>query len=281
MNSNKLYFHGVIGICLYFIYAGYYVVIRMVKLMKRWLGMMIAFLVMIAVNALGSAGKINGQSQSEISNKLDVLFTPDGYVFSIWGLIYFLVLIWLIIQFARRDSLERLPNSSVTLFIVTCIFNILWLLTWHFELFAIAQIMMFLLLITLIILYMKYPKGDKKFGGRLPFSLYTGWISVATIANMAYTLKHYDVSLGISEVNGTIVLLIVALLLAIATLYSRKDPFYALVFVWATIGIGTVNSNQALVITAFVVAAIIFIAVIASLFSKKTSEVEQLIINQK
>lgn len=248
--------------------------------MKRWLSMLIAFLIMIVVNALGSAGYINGQSQSEISNKLDVLFTPAGYVFSIWGLIYFLVLVWLIIQFWRRDFKEKLPQSIVTLFILTCIFNILWLLTWHYELFAIAQVMMFLLLITLIILYMKYPKGDMHFGGRLPFSFYTGWISVATIANMAYTLKHYDVSLSISEVNGTIGLLIISLLLAVATLFIRKDIFYTLVFVWATIGIGIVNSDKSLVITAYIVVALLVVAIIASFFTKSSDEVKQVVMKK-
>lgn len=248
--------------------------------MKKWLGMFIAFLIMIAVNALGSMGSINGQSQSEISNKLDVLFTPAGYVFSIWGLIYLLVLIWLVIQFTRKNSEEKLPKNIVVLFILTCVFNILWLLTWHYELFIVAQIMMFLLLITLIVLYMRYPAGNKRFGGRLPFSLYTGWISVATIANMSYTLKHYDVSLGISEVNGTIGLLVVALLLAVATIFMRRDPFFGLVFVWATIGIGVANSNQSLVITAYIVAALIFIAVIGSVFMKPTGEVDQLIIKK-
>ncbi|MBQ0139907.1 MAG: tryptophan-rich sensory protein [Kurthia sp.] len=248
--------------------------------MKRWVTMLIAFIIMLVVNGLGSMGYINGQSQSEISNKLDVLFTPAGYVFSIWGLIYILVLIWLIIQFTRRNSLEKLPQSVVILFILTCVFNILWLLMWHYEIFVVAQIMMFLLLLTLIILYMKYPKGNNGFGGRLPFSLYTGWISVATIANMAYTLKHYDVSLGVSEVNGTIGLLVVALLLAIATLYSRKDVFYALVFVWAIIGIGITNTEQSLVTASYITVGILVLAIIGSFFVKPSGEVKKLIIKK-
>lgn len=249
--------------------------------MKRWLTMFIAFILMLAVNALGSMGYINGQSQSDISNKLDVLFTPAGYVFSIWGLIYFLILIWLLIQFVRRDSLEKLPQSIVILFSLTCIFNILWLLMWHYEIFVVAQIMMFLLLITLIILYMKYPKGDKAFGGRLPFSFYTGWISVATIANMAYTLKYYDISLGVGEVVGTVGLLVVALLLALATLYSRKDIFYALVFVWAIIGIAIVNTESLLIIASYIIAALLMLAIIMPFFRKNNSEVERITLKKK
>lgn len=237
--------------------------------MKNWILMVIFFAVMIGVNALGGTGHINGQSQQEISDRLTVLFTPDGYVFSIWGLIYVLVGIWLIIQLLRVGKHEELSQRKVYLFLGTCVFNVLWLLTWHYEIFWLAQLMMIALLINLIVLYMAYPKGDKHFGGRLPFSLYLGWISVATIANMAYTLKHYDVSLGIGEVPGTIGLLIVALVLCIATLYARCDQFYALVFVWAIIGIGTVNEATSLVITAYICAAIIAVAVVASFIQQR------------
>lgn len=248
--------------------------------MKRWLIMFISFVIMLAVNALGSAGLINGQSQSEISDKLDVLFTPAGYVFSIWGIIYFFVLIWLIIQYTRRESTELLPQSKVVLFIGTCLFNILWLLMWHFELFIAAQIMMFLLLFTLIILYMKYPKGDYHFGARLPFSFYLGWISVATIANMSYTLKHYDIAFSISEVNGTVILLVVALILAVATLFIRRDVIFALVFIWAMIGIAVSNESQILVISASVVAGILFVLTIASFYVRKTPDIEQLVLKK-
>ena len=230
--------------------------------MKNWALMCIAFVLMLVVNVLGATGNINGQSQADISDKLNVLFTPDGYVFSIWAVIYALLAIWLFVQFTRKDTTQETPYNIVTLFVATCLFNIAWLLTWHYEWFAVAQLMMFVLLITLLILYMKYPKGDKSFGGRLPFSFYTGWISVATIANMAYTLKHYDVSLGINEVAGTIGLIIIALLLAVATLYMRKDPFFSLVFVWAIFGIGTSNSDNALVWTAYITAAIILLVTI-------------------
>lgn len=248
--------------------------------MKRWLVMIIAFVLMLTVNALGSAGLINGQSQSEISNKLDVLFTPAGYVFSIWGLIYFLVLIWLFVQYRRRDSKERLPQSIVILFIATCLFNILWLLMWHFELFIAAQVMMFLLLFTLIVLYMKYPKGDYHFGGRLPFSFYLGWISVATIANMSYTLKHYEITFSISEVNGTVVLLVVAFILAVATLFIRRDVVFSCVFIWAIIGIAMGNENQLLITSSYIIAGLLFILSIVSFYVRKTPDVEQLVLKK-
>ena len=86
---------------------------------------------------------------------------------------------------------------------------------------------------------------------------------------MAYTLKHYDVSLGISEVAGTIGLLIIAVLLSVATLFARWDQFFALVFVWAIIGIGMANDASSLVFTAYVCAGIVAVAVVISLFTTK------------
>ena len=120
--------------------------------MKKWLFMVVAYIIMIIVNALATTGNINGQSPQEISDKLIVLFTPDSYVFSIWGLIYLLVALWLIIQFSRIGKSNELPETMVTLFIGTCLFNVLWLFTWHYEIFVVAQLMMFALLINLLIL---------------------------------------------------------------------------------------------------------------------------------
>lgn len=238
--------------------------------MLNWLIMFIAYVIMIIMNVLGATGNINGQSQQEISDKLNVLFTPDSYVFSIWGLIYLLVALWLFIQFRQIRKQQGVPANVAFLFIGTCLFNILWLLAWHYEVFAVAQVMMFALLINLLILYMKYPISDASFGGRLPFSFYTGWISVATIANMAYTLKYYNIYLGIDEIPGTSGLIVLATVLAIVTLIKRRDPFFALVFVWAIIGIGTANTDLYIIAVAYLCAGIVAGAIIAtSVLGKK------------
>lgn len=231
--------------------------------------MIVAYLAMVTVNALANILPINGQTTAEISDKQNVLFTPAGYVFSIWGLIYLLLAIWLFLQVKNRHTEQAATNKVSVLFTVSCAFNIAWLLTWHYEYFALSVVMMLLLLVTLIVLYKQYATTDSRFGGRFPFSFYLGWISVATIANISYTLKYYDISLGINEVAGTIALLLVAGALAIAGRYLSNDPYFAIVFVWAIIGIAARNTEQSLVITAYVVAAIVFIAIIAVSFIKK------------
>lgn len=231
--------------------------------------MIIAYVAMVTTNVLSNTLPINGQTTAEISDKLTVLFTPAGYVFSIWGIIYVLLAIWLFLQVKNRYTEQAASNTVSYLFVVSCVFNIIWLLSWHYEYFALSIVVMLLLLITLIALYKQYSTADSRFGGRFPFSFYLGWISVATIANMSYTLKYYDISLGIDEVTGTIILIIIAGMLAIAGRYVSNDPYFSIVFVWAIIGIAARNTEQSIVITAYVVAAIIFIAIIVVSFMRK------------
>ena len=230
--------------------------------MKNIIIMLISFVAMVIVNDLANTGLLNRQRTADISNKLHVLFTPDGYVFTIWGFIYILLAIWLFLQFKNQERYET-PQQIVNLFVASCLLNILWLVTWHYEFFVIAQITMFMLLFILILLYKNYDIDNDRFGGRLPFSIYLGWISVATIANMAYTLKYFNVSLGISEVTGTIGLIVVAGALAIVGRYKSNDPYFAMVFVWAIVGIAVANSEGTIVKTAYTVAIIVFIAIIA------------------
>ena len=241
-------------------------------MLNRLMIMVVAYVAMIVVNVLANKGVLNHQMTSDISNRLTVLFTPEGYVFSIWSVIYLLLAIWLILQFKNRHN-EETSSTIASLFVASCMFNLLWLITWHYELFIIGQIIMFLLLGTLILIYKQYPVEDERFGGRLPFSFYLGWIAVATIANMSYTLKFYDVSLGISEPVGTVVLFIIAGLLAIVGCYVSKDPYFASVFVWAIVGIAVANSDPLVVNTAYSVALVILLAIISYsfLFNNKQS----------
>lgn len=244
---------------------------------KNIMMMTSAYIAMVTTNALANILPINGQTTADVSNKQDVLFTPAGYVFSIWGLIYFLLAVWLFLQFTNRNT-EHAPTERISmLFTISCFVNMAWLLSWHYELFALSVGLMLVLLLLLIVIYVQYPKTDARFGGRFPFSFYLGWISVATIANISYTLKYYDVSLGVSEITGTIILLLVAAVLAISGRYLSQDPYFAIVFVWAIVGIAARNTEQVLVVSAYIIAAVIFIAIIAVSFinRQKTNVAQQ------
>lgn len=200
---------------------------------------------MVAVNALANILPINGQTTGEISNKLDVLFTPAGYVFGIWGLIYFLLFIWSIMQFpaSRRDL--PIYKKATPLYLLSSVLNISWILLWHYEFFLFTVLVMIGLLLTLIALYHTIKTEQHSFWEIVPFSVYLGWISVATIANISYYLKFIGWNgFGLSDMAWTMIMLVVAAILAIVFLRKNEDPIYPLVFVWALIGIGVKNAEN-------------------------------------
>jgi translocator protein len=240
--------------------------------MGRFIVNLIATILMVLVNALANILPINRQTTGEISNKLDVLFTPAGYVFGIWGLIYFLLFIWTIRQFpsSRRDL--PIYKNVTPLYVLSSALNIAWILLWHFEFFMLTVVVMIGLLVTLIRLYHVIKNVKTSFWNLLPFSVYLGWTSVATIANIGYYLKHIGWNgFGLSDVAWTIIMLLVATLLALYFTYKNKDLIYPFVFVWAFIGIGVKNSasHSVVSITSYVLSAVILIGVFLSLNRKQ------------
>ncbi|MFC0525851.1 TspO/MBR family protein [Pontibacillus salicampi] len=241
--------------------------------MGKWIANLVAYLLVVTVNILANALPLNGQTTGEISNKLDVIFTPAGYVFSIWGLIYILLGIWVLRQFpASRRNLPLYQTTSA-LFVLSCVLNSLWIFMWHYEFFAISVIVMVLLLLTLLRLYVKLKETDAVFLDVVPFSVYLGWISVATIANISYYVTYlgWD-GFGISDSVWAFLLLIVATVLAITFLKKEKDWVYPLVFVWAFIGIGVKNMNADLplvVYSSYLLAGIILLATLVFLVRQK------------
>lgn len=209
----------------------------------KWFGLL-SFLLMISINGIANTIGINGKTTGEISNQLHVLFMPAGYVFSIWGLIYLVLAIWIIQQF--RTSLKNQDSSTWLLFIATCLYNIAWLLSWHYEYFVVSVIVMVGLLISLILLYVSYPIGDYRFSGRMPYSIYLGWICVALMANISFVLKYYEwTGWGLSEQVWANLLLILATVLAIYMRSSYKDILIPLVVIWSFIGIAVQNGKDA------------------------------------
>jgi translocator protein len=229
------------------------------------------YLGMVLVNSLANILPINGITTGEISDSFPVLFTPAGYVFSIWGLIYLLLLGFTIYQSlpAQRDNprLERIRGW----FIASNILNGAWIFLWHYGLFPLTMLVMLGLLASLIVIYQSMEIGRRKSTTRervfelLPFSVYLGWISVATIANFSITL--YDLGWnggGISPGFWTVIVLLVATGLGSAMIWLRRDVAYALVLVWAFTGILVKQSDYPLVaatagVTALVLVALLFV----------------------
>ncbi|TDL30724.1 tryptophan-rich sensory protein [Jeotgalibacillus sp. S-D1] len=233
--------------------------------MKRFIINLLALIAVVVVNALANILPINGQTSGEISDKLNVLFTPAGYVFSIWSFIYLLLFIWVIRGGLKSQRDRSVYRDTSALFVISCLFNITWIFVWHYEIFIASVIVIIGLLISLILIYTTITRNEFTFFDRFPFSVYMGWVSVATIANIAYTLTYYDWNgFGLSSVFWTVLLLIVATLLALTVRYRENDWAYPLVFIWAFIGIAVRNSGEepVVVYAAYILAAVIAIGIL-------------------
>jgi benzodiazapine receptor len=238
---------------------------------------LLATLAVIAFNGLAVSLPLNGISTGEISDMFDVYFVPAGYVFSIWGLIYLALLAFSIYQLlpAQREN-PRIQRINI-LYIVSSIANIGWLIAWHYLSFAVSLVIMLVLLVSLILIYLQLGTGRSKVSGmetlflRIPFSLYLGWISVATIANVTDVLYFYQWSgWGISPIAWAMIMLVVGGVLAAIMSFSRRDIIYNLVFVWAYIGIAVKQADvYPVVITSLAVAAGIFLLTLVTPFLRR------------
>ncbi|MFB1100331.1 tryptophan-rich sensory protein [Terribacillus sp. JSM ZJ617] len=246
---------------------------RSVKL--AWFSLL-AFIAAIVVNYLSNALPLGGKNTRQLSDQLGVLFQPAGYAFSIWGVIYLFAFIWVIRLFLRSTRETEWYGRAAGAFIASCIFNIAWLFSFHYQLFSISIIPMVGLLISLIILYQAIStSSDRRKFDLFPFSIYIGWVSVATILNVGILF----VSLGVDNIEGwllsgevwTIILLIVGAVLAIGFMHVFRDSIYPLVFIWAYVAIASARAENFPAITAVasIMALVILIAIPIHLFRRR------------
>ncbi|UCD97138.1 MAG: tryptophan-rich sensory protein [Candidatus Bathyarchaeota archaeon] len=238
----------------------------------------IAFILMVVVNSLaGSTTILGGKFTAEISDANPTLITPAGYVFSIWGIIYVLLGIFAVFQALPREKGEDYRNRIGWLFVLSSIANIVWLFLWQFEYLGFSVILMFLLLASLIATYLRLDVGKsevrlrEKLAVHVPFSTYLGWITIASIANVAVTLVslNWD-GFGIVSETWATLIIIVALLIAVLVLATRKDVAYGLVIVWALLGIAVGQSgNQNIVTLSQVSAAVVLITLVTTVVLAK------------
>jgi hypothetical protein len=247
----------------------------------RQICVVIAIIIVIVLNILANALPFNNIDTGTISDSFPLYFTPAGYVFSIWGVIYLGLIAFAIYQAlpSQRDN----PRLQATgwLLVWSCIANITWLFCWHFGFqtswFWLTEVAMLALLGLLIMIYLRLGTGVTSVGTaetwaiRVPISIYLGWISVATIANTTIVLYSLGwTGEGIAPVL-TILLLLVGAVLGILMLARHRDIAYALVLVWAYIGVGAPNNiaDDSLVSAfAYILAGILALAVVVTIFRK-------------
>jgi len=247
----------------------------------KWINIA-AFILTILINGLaGSTTIIAGKNTAQISDANPTLITPAGYVFSIWGIIYILLGVFVVFQALPSQQGKDFQKQIGWLFALSSLANIAWLFLWQFEYLSLSVVLMFLLLSSLILIYLRLGIGKSKVGMReklvfhLPFSVYLGWITIASIANVAATLVSikWD-GFGISPETWAAVIIAVALLIAILVVASRKDVAYALVIIWALVGIAVKQSgNQTIVmlteVSAFIVTITLAVTILLTMLRRK------------
>lgn len=210
----------------------------------KWLNLLALALVII-MNYLANRLPLGGKTTGEISAQYPVLIVPASYAFVIWIVIYALLVGFVIYGFTNKARESGIVQKIGGLFFLSCLFNIAWLFAWHYEKMISSVFIMFGLLLTLIAIYLKVNERHSSSLAvpecwlvRLPFSLYLGWICVASIINVASALYaiNWD-RFGLSETIWAIIMLSVATLLACLLGIMFTDPAVVLVFIWAYIAI--------------------------------------------
>lgn len=237
----------------------------------KWLNI-VAFLFMVLINALaGSTTILAGKSTAQVSDANPTLITPAGYVFSIWGIIYILLLIFVVFQALPSEKGKSFHRKIDFLFALSCLLNIVWLFLWQFEYLSLSVIIMFLLLATLLAIYLRLEIGKskaqlrEKLAVHLPFSVYLGWITIASIANVAATLVSVNWNgFGINPQTWATLVVIVALAITLLVIATRRDVAYGLVIIWALVGIAMKQiGNQSILMLTEISAIIIAVALAA------------------
>ena len=206
----------------------------------------LTFLMMLAVNALSALLPLNGVTPQEVSAMYPNLFVPAGFTFSVWGVIYLaltLYVLYLLGLFRGKNPVnEPLLVKTAIVFSVSSLVNTGWIFAFHYGALALSALLTAFLLICLIdlrhIIAAESLTPREKFFVGLPFSLYFGWVTVALIANITALLVGLGWNgFGVSEPVWTIAILLVGAVIGVLATLRFRDPAYALVLVWAYGGI--------------------------------------------
>ncbi len=226
----------------------------------------------IIINYLSNTGNINNTTIGDVSKDLTSLFTPASYAFSIWGFIYLLLLGFAFYQ--GRGLFVKVKNDDFILktgwwFVISCVANSAWVFAWLYGYTGLSCVFIFLLLISLlkIVINNAMELWDAPISIIAfvwwPFVFYSGWVTVASIANVSsYLVKNNWNGFGISPVTWTLIMIIIATIINLIVTWKRNMREFALVGAWALIAIAVANKSEheIIYITAIVAAFILLVS---------------------
>ncbi|PSL24945.1 hypothetical protein [Chitinophaga ginsengisoli] len=209
----------------------------------------IGFIMVVVINTMANFNLINNKNTADISDRYDNLFIPAAYTFAIWGVIYLALMafivfqLWLAFSKGHRPALELFMERLRGWWLISCMANSCWLFAWHYELLPLSILLMIALLVCLLAIHLNFnislphlpvTKAERLFV-HIPFSLYLGWICIATVANIAAFLVYLGWD-GMS-VPGTIFLIVLCTAASTLLIIRRHNIVVGLVALWALSGI--------------------------------------------
>ena len=230
----------------------------------------VAYLATIVTNALANLLPLFGRVTGDISDSFPSLFTPAGYAFSVWGVIYLALAGFVIYQASARGRAEPRLVRLRPLFVLSCLFNVGWLVSWHALQIGLSQVLMLALLVTLIAMYRASGAWRRdetpafRWTVHVPLSLYLGWISVATIANTAIFLLDLGFDGGSAAVLLTAVMIVAATVLGLLGAATRRDAVYALVIAWGLGGVAVARAGESAVLQVTALACVVVLVAAAA-----------------
>lgn len=224
----------------------------MTRDMWRQLAVILALVAVIVFNAVSQALPLNGQTNGDIANRFtNNLYFPANYAFSIWSVIYSFLIAFTIYQALPSQRENPHLRRIGYLFVLTSVFNVLWLISFQYNAFGLSMVMMIGLLLTLLRIYLLLDIGGKpvsramKWLVHIPFSLYLGWITAATVANASYVILDARGSGSLmydSDMTWAVIMLVVTGALGVLMGILRRDYAYSAVVIWA---VWAINARHA------------------------------------
>jgi len=196
----------------------------------------------LVVNTLGAIGLINGLSQKQISDRYITLITPSPSTFSIWSVIYSLLLVSVIAMIVKKEDpyYQAAVDQITVLFRISCVLNIAWIVAFSYVQIELSTLFILAFVITLSLISQKLVniQEGKRWLLPLTYGFYTGWLFIATVVNIAAALVKLNWSgFGIADEIWASIILVVAVLLIILVLLKIRNAAFPLPVAWAFFGI--------------------------------------------
>jgi len=243
---------------------------------KSWINA-ILLLITLIVNGAGAFGLINNLSQKAVSDMYPTLITPSPSTFSIWSVIYTLLIISIVVMIIKNNNsyYERAINEISFLFWLSCALNIVWIVSFSYNLIGLSTIFIFAFLVIMVLVTKRIGKiqSQKRWLLPLTFGLYSGWLFIATVVNIsAWLVKIEWGRFGIAAEIWSVAILLVAVVLTAVVLLNTKNAIFPIPIAWAYFGIYNAqlitNGNTILIQRVSLIGIVLLVGVSAIQFYK-------------